>query len=213
MTDSKSVLLDQIAVNVKNCSKCGLCKTATNGVPGEGNVNAELMFIGEAPGQQEDLSGRPFVGRAGKMLEKLLEAIHSSREEVFIGNIIKHRPPQNRDPLPNEIAACTPYLDLQLKIINPVLIVTLGRFAMNFFYPEGKITRDHGSLIKLDRFFIYPVYHPAAALRNTNFAKALALDFVKIPSILEEVKNLKNAAQKEENFLLAQNENQLGLGL
>lgn len=185
---TKQEQLEQIAQNIKICQKCRLCQTAKNAVPGEGNINSEVIFIGEAPGENEDLQGRPFVGRAGKLLEALLVKVGLSREQVWIGNIIKHRPPQNRDPLPDELEACQPYLTLQIKTINPKLIVTLGRFSMNYFYAEGKISRDHGQLIALKDRFVYPVYHPAAALRNPEMAKALVRDFVKIPEVLRDIK-------------------------
>lgn len=204
----KETLLKQIEKNVLKCQKCRLCKTATNAVPGEGDLNAKLVFIGEAPGAKEDETGRPFVGRAGKLLEKLLKDIGMSREEVWIGNIIKHRPPQNRDPLPDELAACSPYLTMQLKAMQPLLIVTLGRFSMNYFHKDGKISRDHGHLIKVDDYNIYPVYHPAAALRNRNFAKALITDFRRIPEILQNLEKGK-APQVSQSA----KEDQLGLGI
>lgn len=192
---SKVELLQQIETNVRNCKKCRLCETALNSVPGEGNYEASIVFIGEAPGATEDKTGRPFVGRAGKLLEGMLNKINLSREDVWIGNVIKHRPPNNRDPLPDEIKACEPYLTMQLEIIKPKLIITLGRFAMNYFYPEGKISRDHGQRINVSKskttnsssaenYNVYPLYHPAAALRNKSFAKALLQDFLKIPDIL-----------------------------
>src|SRR4030042_4800669 len=134
--------MKQIEINIKNCAKCRFCKTAKNPVPGEGSINSEIVFIGEAPGATEDATGRPFVGRAGALLTALLKEIGLKREDVWIGNIIKHRPPDNRDPLPDEIAACEPYLTMQLKMINPFLVVTLGRFGMSYFYKDGKITRD-----------------------------------------------------------------------
>ena len=185
----KIQIIHQIEKEVKVCQKCRLCKTAKNSVPGEGDINSEIIFIGEAPGQMEDDTGRPFVGRAGKLLEQLIKEIGYSRENVWIGNIIKHRPPENRDPLPDELAACEPYLALQIKSISPVLIVTLGRFSMNYFYPEGKITKDHGCLIKVKDYYVYPVYHPAAALRNQSMAQVLRQDFLGIPKVLEQVKN------------------------
>lgn len=188
MTDKEQVL-KQIAENVRMCAKCRLCKTATNGVPGEGNIHSKLVFVGEAPGEQEDLSGRPFVGRAGKLLEQMLGKIGYKREDVWIGNIIKHRPPQNRDPLPDEIAACEGYLAMQLKTIAPLLVVTLGRFAMSYFYAAGKISLDRGRLIKLKEFCVYPVYHPAAALRNPQMMRDFAVDFVKIPAILQQAES------------------------
>lgn len=204
---SKAAELEQISKNVVNCKKCRLCDLATNAVPGEGNPDADLVFIGEAPGAKEDETGRPFVGRAGKLLTRLLEEIGMTREDVWIGNIIKHRPPKNRDPLADEIKACQPYLTLQLKIIQPKLVVTLGRYAMSYFHPDGKISRDRGHAIKVDDLTIYPVYHPAAALRNKSFAKALVGDFKRIPKLLEEVD-----AQVEEDREES-NEDQLGLGI
>lgn len=184
----KAFLLNQIEKNIKVCTKCRLCKTATNSVPGEGNPNSELVFIGEAPGETEDLTGRPFVGRAGRLLETLLSKIDYKREDVWIGNIIKHRPPLNRPPLPDEILACQPYLTEQLKIMSPKLIVTLGRFALSYFYSDGKISRDKGNLITVANLNVFPVYHPAAALRSPEMAKALEDDFLKIPEVLKNLK-------------------------
>jgi len=201
----------QITNNIKVCQKCRLCKTAKNPVPGEGNIDSEIIFVGEAPGQVEDATGRPFVGRAGKLLESMLNKISLKREDVWIGNIIKHRPPENRDPLPDEIASCEPYLTLQIHIINPLLVVTLGRFSMNYFYPEGKITRDRGHVIKIKGFNVYPVYHPAAALRNPSMARVLEEDFLRIPEVLKQIKN-----GVQENFLPEDNgilDGQLRLGL
>jgi uracil-DNA glycosylase family 4 len=201
----------QIINNVKVCQKCRLCKTAKNSVPGEGNIDSEIIFIGEAPGQVEDATGRPFVGRAGKLLESMLNEIGLKREDVWIGNIIKHRPPENRDPLPDEIAACEPYLTLQIHTIAPVLVVTLGRFSMNYFYQEGKITRDRGHIIKIKGYNVYPIYHPAAALRNPSMAKVLKEDFLRIPEVLKQIKTgtLENVLSEDSNVL----DGQLGLGL
>lgn len=196
---TKAELLEHIAKNVKNCRKCRLCDLAKNAVVGEGNIDAEIVFIGEAPGRTEDETGRPFVGRAGKLLEALLKQIGRKREDVWIGNIIKHRPPENRDPLPDEIAACSPYLKMQLEAINPKLIVTLGRFSMNYFYADGKISRDRGHIIKVGAYNVYPVYHPAAGLRNPQMLKDLTVDFLRIPKVLAEldppVHNSVNAQQ------------------
>lgn len=204
----KHAILDQIENNIKICKKCRLCETAKNAVPGEGNIDAEIVFVGEAPGANEDLTGRPFVGRAGKTLEVLLQEINLKREDVWIGNIIKHRPPENRDPLPDEIEACHPYLAMQLKAINPKLIVTLGRYSMNYFYKDGKISRDHGHLIKLDEYNVFPVYHPAAALRSSDMARELKKDFLKIPEILAEVKSRKFESAIDASV----DKGQLGLG-
>ena len=207
--DKKS-LLDQVEKNVVACKKCRLYAQAKNAVPGEGAVNAEIIFIGEAPGANEDATGRPFVGRAGRLLEASLKSIGLTRNQVWIGNIIKHRPPQNRDPFPDEIRACVPFLEMQLKALEPVLIVPLGRFAMNFFYKEGKISQDHGMLQKVGKWNLYPLYHPAAALRSTGVAKAFAEDFKKIPEVLEYIKKggeVKTASSEKVD------KNQIGLGI
>ena len=212
----KEALLENIEKNIKVCQKCRLCKYAKNAVPGEGNINAEMAFVGEAPGEVEDATGRPFVGRAGKLLESLLSEIGLKRTDVWIGNIIKHRPPENRDPFPDEIEACQPYLNMQLKIIAPKLIVTLGRFSMNHFYKDGKISRDHGHIFRSQGYNIFPVYHPAAALRNPEMAMALKKDFVKIPEVLDKVKNNKIDMYTEANNQNSKNlkpKGQLGLDL
>jgi len=218
MSDKKTQL-EEIEKNVKICQKCRLCKFARNAVPGEGNINADIVFVGEAPGEVEDATGKPFVGRAGKLLESLLSEIGLKRTDVWIGNIIKHRPPENRDPFPDEIEACQSYLIMQLKIIAPKLIVTLGRFSMNHFYKEGKISRDHGQLYRTSEYNVFPVYHPAAALRNPDMAMALKKDFVKIPEVLGKIKDgsllrksgvFTNAGNTNNNNL--QPKGQLGLG-
>ena len=206
--------LQNINKNINNCKKCRLYKTAKNAVPGEGNEHAEIVFIGEAPGRNEDETGRPFVGRAGQLLESILKDIGLSRKDVWIGNVIKHRPPDNRDPLPDEIDACRGYLNMQLDIIDPVLIVTLGRFAMNYFYPNGKISRDKGRLYKINGRYIYPIYHPAAALRSTKMLKAFEDDFKKIPSALEKVKKYKSGEikiEKRDDDVESDDDGQLGL--
>ena len=184
-------MLKELEKSIRTCDKCRLCKTATNPVPGEGNPKAELIFVGEAPGETEDQTGRPFVGRAGRLLETLLAKIGYKREEIWIGNIIKHRPPQNRDPLPDEILACKPYLTEQLKILSPKIIVTLGRFALSYFYSDGKISRDRGNLLQTGNFNVFPVYHPAAALRSPQMYKDLETDMLKLPGVLESIKKGK----------------------
>lgn len=196
----KEKLIHEINSSIKSCKKCRLCNTATNAVPGEGNINSKIIFIGEAPGFYEDVSGRPFVGRAGKLLENSLNEIGYKREDVWIGNIIKHRPPDNREPLPDEIASCTTFLSLQIKTISPILIVTLGRYSMNYFYPDGKISRDRGNLIKAGENYIYPVYHPAAALRSGEMLKDFKEDFKRIPEILLKVEDLIKNGEKPENL-------------
>jgi DNA polymerase len=199
-SDEKSVLLEKISNQVKICEKCRLCKTATNGVPGEGNPHSELIFIGEAPGANEDQQGRPFVGRAGMLLEFMLNQIGYKREDVWIGNIVKHRPPDNRDPLPDEIEACKPYLVNQIDIISPKLIVTLGRFSMNYFLPDVKISQEHGKSHNLIKYHLYPVYHPAAGLRNPSMKNDLIKDFLKIPEILKEISLKKEGLADTESI-------------
>ena len=159
---------------------------SSNLVFGEGDLDALVLFIGEAPGYNEDIQRRPFVGRGGQLLNKILEAIGWKREDVYITNIVKRRPPENRDPLPDEIAAYQPYLARQIKIINPPIIVTLGRFSMNYFLPEAKISRDHGKIFCVNGRLVYPIYHPAAALRNPNMMIEFQKDMKKLPSLVKK---------------------------
>ena len=162
-----------------------------NLVFGEGDANAEVMFIGEAPGFHEDMLTRPFVGQAGKLLDKLLVEIKWPRDSVYITNIVKRRPPENRDPLPEEIETYKPYLKRQIQVINPKIIATLGRFAMNYFLPNFKISQSHGKGVVLRGKIIYPLYHPAAALRATAILKELENDFKKLPALLKNYDNVK----------------------
>lgn len=155
----------------------------SNLVFGEGNPDGKVMFIGEAPGVNEDRLKRPFVGRGGQLLDGLIKSIGWKREDTYITNIVKRRPPENRDPFPDEIEAYKPYLGRQIEIIAPQVIVTLGRFAMNYFLPEAKITRDHGRVFRAAGRIVYPVYHPAAALRSTAMLEVLKEDFKKIPNV------------------------------
>ncbi len=158
----------------------------SNLVFGEGNINCDVMFIGEGPGYNEDKLKRPFVGRAGQLLDDLIKGIGWKREDVYITNIIKRRPPENRDPLPHEIEAYKPYLTKQIEIMNPRVIVTLGRFSMNYFLPDAKITRDHGRVLTIGGRIIFPLYHPAAALRSpVEMMGVLKEDFKKLPKILK----------------------------
>ncbi|MDE2018790.1 MAG: uracil-DNA glycosylase [Patescibacteria group bacterium] len=156
----------------------------SNLVFGEGDIDCKVMFIGEAPGETEDRLKRPFVGRGGQLLDRMIEGIGWKREDVYITNIVKRRPPQNRDPLPEEIEAYRPYLTRQIGIIDPQVIVTLGRFSMNYFLPEAKISRDRGRTFNIDGRIIYPVFHPAAALRSPDMMKGLQEDFQKLPSVV-----------------------------
>lgn len=197
-TKQKQAKLDEIARSVlERKIDIEIAKTCMNPVPGEGGADAELMFIGEAPGAQEDKVGRPFVGASGKFLGEMLESIGKKREDVFITNIVKFRPPNNRDPLKEEIEACLPCLIEQIKVIRPKLVIFLGRHAMNVFFPDLIISQAHGMVAKktvkfdknlsLDQVFL-PLYHPAAALYNGSMRKVLQADFSKIPKILESIK-------------------------
>ena len=177
--------LNEVAQAVRTCTDCPLHLGRTNAVPGEGNPLASLMFIGEGPGFHEDRQGRPFVGPAGQLLDGLLASIGTNRSEVFIANMVKCRPPDNRDPVPAEIAACQKYLDRQIELVSPKLIVTLGRFSLGRFFPGESITRARGKLRHKDGQSIFPVLHPAAALRRPELRKALVDDFRTIAELLE----------------------------
>ena len=179
---------DELRATCESCEKCELCKTRTNCVFGVGNTNADIMFVGEAPGQQEDLSGTPFVGRAGQLLDKYLYAIDIKREDVYIANILKCRPPQNRDPRPDEEEACIDYLREQVKLINPKVIVCLGRIsAMKLIKPDFKITQEHGMWFKKGNYLMTAVYHPAALLRDPRKKEDMLRDMQKIKEKIQEV--------------------------
>ncbi len=158
--------------------------SVANLVFGEGNIDCAVMFIGEAPGANEDRERRPFVGRGGQLLDQQIAAIGWKRADVYISNIVKRRPPENRDPLPAEIEAYKPYLTRQIEIIAPRVIATLGRFSMNYFLPEAKMTRDHGRVFMVDGRLIFPIYHPAAALRSTEMMNTFKEDFKKLPDVV-----------------------------
>jgi len=177
--------LEDVARLVKNCTDCPLHNGRTNAVPGEGNSQADIMFIGEGPGFREDREGRPFVGPAGQLLEGLLASIGTNRKEVFISNMVKCRPPDNRDPAPPEIAACSKYLDRQIELINPKVIVTLGRFSLGRFFPGESITRVRGKIRQKDGRMIFPVLHPAAVLRRQELRGIMEEDFQAISRILD----------------------------
>src|SRR3989339_1689417 len=178
-----------------NC-KCELKKTATQPVPGDGNPNSEIIFIGEAPGKEEDKQDRPFIGAAGKFLTEMLEVIHLKREEIYITNIVKYRPPNNRDPLPEEKAACREWLLTELQIILPKLIIFMGRHAMNNFFPDLQISGAHGKLLikqfkNMPTKYFFPLYHPAAALYDGSMREILINDFKKIPEVLRRIEKEK----------------------
>ena len=184
----KQKLLDDLKDELANDETVPLRNS--NMVFGEGYADAEVCFIGEAPGFYEDRDGRPFVGRAGKLLDKLIDGIGWKRSEVYITNIVKKRPPENRDPLPDELASFAPYLSRQIEIINPKIIVPLGRFAMNYFLPTAKISNDQGKLFWWENKLIIPIYHPAAALRSTGVLEKLEASFKKIPIALGKYDSL-----------------------
>lgn len=163
-----------------------------NLVFGEGNPNPEVVFIGEAPGKNEDEQKRPFVGRGGQLLRRCIKEAGFREEDVYITNIVKRRPPDNRDPLPQEIEAYKPYLKRQLDILRPEIIVPLGRFSMNYFLPMARITKDQGKIFKMQKFCVVPMFHPAAALRNPESMKAFRETFSKLPKIIEKCKTLRS---------------------
>ena len=174
----------------------------SNLVFGEGNPEAKVLFVGEAPGAVEDEQKRPFVGRAGQLLNKLIENIGWRREDVYITNVVKRRPPENRDPLPEEIEAYKPYLEREIAIVNPKIIVPLGRFAMSYFLPDGKISRDQGAVFLSKGILIMPAYHPAAALRNPNLIADLKDAFAKLPKLIEKHQEIMEhkLAEAQENI-------------
>ncbi len=180
--------LAEIAHRVRACTRCDLWRTRTQAVPGEGNPRAEVMFIGEAPGYHEDRQGRPFVGAAGQFLNELLGRAGLRREEVYITNVVKCRPPGNRDPLPDEIAACAPYLEEQLAAIQPRVIVTLGRYSMARWFPNEKISRIHGQARRIGPYVVVPMYHPAAALHQPALKELVEKDFEKLGEIITQVR-------------------------
>jgi len=190
--------LDQLAAEVSVCTKCILHKGRVRAVPGEGPADAEIMFIGEGPGFHEDRQGRPFVGPAGQFLDELLAMIGLKREKCFVCNVVKCRPPGNRDPLPEEIEACKPYLDRQIALIKPKVIVTLGRFSMARAFPNEKISAIHGRPRKIDGVVWVPMYHPAAALHQHSLRAAVEEDFKKLPKILAELDRVEQVEPAEE---------------
>ena len=182
---NQSDSLEQIANEVRTCTKCDLCKLRIRAVPGAGNFAAGMLVIGEGPGRNEDQQGLPFVGQAGKYLDELLGMADVVRSDVFITNVVKCRPPGNRDPLPDEIAACSGYLERQIDLIDPNLIVTLGRFSMARWFPGDRISRIHGQERTFGPRVVVPMYHPAAALRSSAVKADLEADFRKLPSVAE----------------------------
>lgn len=201
MTEAeRRAALDTIAAEVAVCTRCRLSQARTRAVPGEGNANTEVMFVGEGPGFNEDRQGRPFVGRAGVLLEKLLASVGWTRDEVFIANVVKCRPPDNRDPEPDEIAACAPYLTRQLEALDPALVVTLGRFSMARFNPGARIGQVHGTFRPAHpdsgapKAMAYFMYHPAAALRDPAVEAVSFRDMEGVPAALLEARKWRAEA-------------------
>ncbi len=182
---------------IRVCPKCDLAKSRTNAVPGEGPEDAEIMFIGEAPGFHEDRLGRPFVGAAGQYLDELLGLIGVDRNKVYITNVVKCRPPQNRDPQPHEMEACRPYLDCQIELIKPKVIITISRFAMMRWFPDKKISEIHGRPKRFGNLVVLPMYHPAAALHQPALKATLEADFKKVPQILKDMTRLRDEEQEQ----------------
>ena len=177
---------DDLDQRIKTCTLCGLSKTRTTAVPGEGSRTADIMFIGEGPGFYEDRDGRPFVGPAGKFLDELLASIDLKRENVYITNMVKCRPPNNRDPLPTETQACQSYLDKQIEMILPKVVVTLGRFSFSKFFVGESLSKARGKPRRWRNLMVYPMYHPAAALHNPKLRPVIESDFSRLPSLIGE---------------------------
>ena len=193
--------LSELYKEIALCEDCELAKHRTTVVPGEGSEDADILFIGEAPGWHEDQQGRPFVGPAGHFLDELLRSIGLTRDDVYIANVIKCRPPTNRDPLPSEMIACRKWLDRQIELIRPKMIVTLGRYSLAQFFPGSSIGKVHGTARKKDGIIHFAMYHPAAALHQQSLRQTIQEDMLKIPRLLaqaEEVEEVKEEHKPEQ---------------
>jgi uracil-DNA glycosylase family 4 len=194
--------LSELNEEIGRCQRCEIAKYRTKAVPGEGPEDAEIMFIGEAPGWHEDQQGRPFVGPAGQYLEQLLASIGLKRQQVYIANVIKCRPTANRDPLPTEIQNCQKWLERQIELLRPKMIVTLGRYSMAKFFPGKSISKIHGTAQRRDNIIYYAMYHPAAALHQQSLRQAIEADMLKIPALLTEVKNVPEAKPQPQQLTM-----------
>ena len=200
---SKPERLERLHRAVLVCTRCGLSGTRTNAVPGTGPCPADIMIVGEAPGFNEDMQGKPFVGQAGKLLDTLLAGIGLRREDVYITNVLKCRPPQNRDPMPNEVESCAPYLNGQLKLVEPKVVIVLGRHALERLLPgHGPISRVHGQLVERGGINYVAVYHPAAALHNGSLVNDLQADFLSVRHYLDAILNPPPPADPEQLSLI-----------
>jgi DNA polymerase len=184
-------LLTELHAEIESCKNCELARHRTKVVPGEGPEDASLLFIGEAPGWNEDQTGRPFVGSAGQYLDQLIGMIGYKRHQVFIANVIKCRPPENRDPMPGEIMACGKWLERQLDLIKPRVIVTLGRFSMARYFPSETISKVHGRSKRIGNIIYFAMYHPAAALHQGNLRRVIEADMLKLPAVLAEAEKME----------------------
>ena len=194
--------LSKLYEEITLCQLCEIARYRTKTVPGEGAEDAEIMFIGEAPGWHEDQQGRPFVGPAGQYLDQLLALIGLKRQQVYIANVIKCRPMENRDPLPSEILNCRKWLERQIEVIQPKMIVTLGRYSMAMFFPGKSISKIHGTAQKRDNVVYYAMYHPAAALHQQSLRQAIEADMLKIPTLLAEAKNITEAKPQPQQLTM-----------
>jgi len=194
--------LSELSLQIQKCQKCSLHKSRTRSVPGEGTENATILFVGEAPGWHEDQQGKPFVGPAGHFLDELLASIGLTRQQVFIANVLKCRPPGNRDPLPGEIQACAPWLDSQIQVLKPKMIVSLGRYSMAKFFPEGSISKLHGTARRQNGMIYFAMYHPAAALHQAKLRETIKEDMLKIPKVLRETEKPVEVEKKPEQLSL-----------
>lgn len=203
--EQKKVELEKIKVDMESDRSLPLVKKPEDVIPGDGNPDAKIVFIGEAGGYHESIQRRPFVGNAGKLLDRLLQLIKLPREDVYITNMVKTRPPENRDPLPDELVIFSKYLDRELEIIQPKVIVTLGRFSMAKFLPNTFISSVHGRKFAIKwmgrNIIVIPMYHPAAALRNGNVMESIRNDFLKLPEYLEETKEEESKVEVEQEKL------------
>lgn len=197
-----------IANEIKGCTLCSLSKSRKEAVPGSGSFFAEIMFVGEAPGYYEDQEGIPFVGRAGNLLDEMLQSIKLNRDDVFITNMLKCRPPSNRDPLDDELFACSQYLERQIEAVSPKVIVTLGRFSFGRFFPGELISKSRGIPREWKELLVFPMYHPAAALRNSKYKDALESDFAKLSELLRSSTETSNESTNGEHY---ENPKQLNL--
>ncbi|MBA7482738.1 hypothetical protein ES707_18232 [subsurface metagenome] len=192
--------LSELYQEIALCKQCEIAEYRTKVVPGEGAEDADIMFIGEAPGWHEDQQGRPFVGPAGMYLDQLLASISLKREQVYIANVIKCRPQGNRDPLPSEIQNCREWLERQIELIHPRMIVTLGRYSMAMFFPGKSISKIHGTAQKQDDVIYFAMYHPAAALHQQGLRQAIEADMLKIPSLLVQVGSISELEQQPQQL-------------